>query len=167
LTPKRREPLILFLDDGFDSPESHTKLTAAGFTVERFRTHFHRDGRKMEGVADPSIIAFCSERKWLLVTLDYNVEYTHTEEIKSSEVAILATANNNHGVGIWVDSIISARADIERLFRKQGRPYVSRISRDGNITKALTISPGRTTRRNRPHEKLAKEITVRAPLPKA
>jgi hypothetical protein len=73
----------------------------------------------MEGVADPSIIAFCSERKWLLVTLDYNIEYTHTEEIKSSEVAILATANNNHGVGIWVESIIGARAHIERLFRKQ------------------------------------------------
>lgn len=157
---KRREPLVLFLDDGFDSPESAKKLVGEGFSVEPFRKHFHRDGRKLEGVPDPSVISLCSNHKWLLVTLDYNMEYTHIEEIKVSEVAILATTNNNHSVDAWVSALVKAKAKIARMFRDQERPYFSRISRDGNITKAVTITADRTSRRQRPQEKISKVVAA-------
>ena len=64
---KRREPLVLFLDDGFDSNEAHTRLTAAGFTVERFRASFRRDGRKQEGIPDPPVYLIHDTRKILML----------------------------------------------------------------------------------------------------
>jgi hypothetical protein len=100
LTPKRREPCTLFLDDGFDSPEAYEALKAAGFSVVRFRDAFSRDGRKTEGVSDVSVIEFCARNKLLLITPDWNIEFTHTEEIKSTDIAVLATANNNSSVGV-------------------------------------------------------------------
>lgn len=156
MTPKRREALVLFLDDGFDSPESHDGLVSAGYSVQKFRDHFKRDGRKREGVPDPSVIDLCAKNKWLLVTPDWNMEYTHTEEIARTDIGILATANNNDPIKVWVDAIRRATPKIERAFRKQPRPYFSKISRDGNLTRLVTIGGDRHSRRSRPQEKIEK-----------
>lgn len=93
-----------------------------------------------------------------MVTTDWNMEFTHTDEIKASEVAILATANNNHPVSVWVSAIVKARAAVERTFKKQQRPYFSRISKEGHITQTRTVTPNRTSKRYRPKEKCLKEI---------
>ncbi len=73
------------------------------------------------------------------MTLDPNMERMHREHIRTTQVAILATANNNDGVQPWVKAIRKARPQIERDFKKQERPYVSRLSREGKITKTDTI----------------------------
>jgi hypothetical protein len=136
LTPKRREPCILFLDDAFDCPESYQLLTEAGFEVQRFGDHFKRsDGKRKQGVPDPSVITLCSEKSWLLVTTDGEMERTHKEAIASSRVAILATTSNSRTIAVWVNAIKKARAKIERDFKKRQRPYCSRISSEGIITK--------------------------------
>jgi hypothetical protein len=136
LTPKRREPCILFLDDGFDCPESYQLLTEAGFQVMRFQDLFSRaDGKRQQGILDPSVISLCSEKCWLLVTTDGNMEHTHKQEIQACQVAILATTSNKYTIATWVEAIKTARVKIERDFKKRARPYCSRISCNGILTK--------------------------------
>jgi hypothetical protein len=136
LIQKQREPCILFLDDSFDCPESYQLLAEAGFQVRRFQDQFKRgDGKRKQGVPDPSIITLCSENSWLLVTTDGEMERTHKEEIAASRVAVLATTSNNQPIAVWVKAIKKARAKIERDFKKRQRPYCSRISSQGILTK--------------------------------
>jgi hypothetical protein len=86
------------------------------------------------------------------------MEQTHVEEIKRTDVAILATANAKHPVSDSVAAIVRAKAKIERMFRKQARPWFARISIDANITRAVTIGPEVTNRRTRPSEKVSKQV---------
>lgn len=158
MTAKQRDPLVLFLDDGFDSVPTYAALVEAGFTVERFNDHFTHNGRKREGVADPSVVEFCAEKGWLMVTVDYNMGFTHPEVLRGAEVGVLATANNNVQHTAWVQAIIKARAVIKRNHRNKKRPYFSKITRGGEISRCVEIAPDFTTRRNRPGEKIDRDI---------
>jgi hypothetical protein len=63
-----RDPLELFLDDGFSNVETVAALRAADFVVHAFEDHFHRDGRpgkRQQSVKDTRIIPLCHENKWL------------------------------------------------------------------------------------------------------
>jgi predicted nuclease of predicted toxin-antitoxin system len=141
------------LDDGFDSPQAHSALVAAGFQVKRFQDHFKdAKGKRKQNVPDPEIIRLCSDNQWLLITLDRDMEFAHTEEIRRSDVAILAMTSNNQPIAVWISAIVKARAKIERDFKKRQRPYFSRISPEGTITKSQTITedykpPRRPTRK--------------------
>lgn len=152
---KRREQCVLFLEDFF--AESHAeRLRKAGYPqVERFVYHFQdqRTSRCEQSVKDPSIIKFCASKKWLLVTPDGNMLFTHVETIKKTDVAILATAHNSaQDVDEWVDGLITGKAEIERFFKKFPRPSFATFNRQGKINSKKTITPDRTTRRNRPRE---------------
>ncbi len=152
---KRREQCVLFLDDGFDAEETPKRLTAAGFKVERFIDHFKRPdvGGKEQSVKDPRLIHFCSSRGWLLVTTDSDMRFTHVETIKKSEVAILATSHNSVvELGEWVDGLIKGKPAIERMFKKQQRPFFSQFSRQGKITVCYTVGEAHKSRRERPRE---------------
>jgi hypothetical protein len=67
---------------------------------------------------DKRIIDFCNQRCWMLVTPDRDVRFTHVEDIEKTEIAILATANNNSPTNEWVDALIQGKVGIERYFRK-------------------------------------------------
>jgi hypothetical protein len=135
LIPKRREQCVIFLDDGFDSPEAFEALKLAGFCVERFTTYFcDGNGKRLKSVKDPDIIQFCSDQGWLMVTTDKEMETAHRETILATQAAILATTNNNSPVAVWIKAIEKVRAKIERDFKKLGRPYFCRISRESAIT---------------------------------
>ena len=89
----------------------------------------------------------------MLVTTDSNMQYTHVETIKKTDVAILATAHNNaDDMDEWVDGLISGRAKIERFFKKQERPSFATFNRQGDLTTVKTITSDRYTLRNRPRE---------------
>ena len=79
---------------------------------------------------------------------------TFVEELKKTDIGVLATANNSEGDDIWVKRISQNKAKILSHFKKQERPYFSIIQRSGAIT-VETIKADRTTRRTRPgeHEK--------------
>jgi hypothetical protein len=152
---KRRNQCVLFLDDGFDAEETPTRLTAAGYVVQRFIDHFKRPevGGKEQNVKDPRLIEFCSSRGWLLVTTDSEMRFTHVDSIKKSQVAILATAHNSvPKVGEWVEGLIKGKVAIERLFKKQQRPCFAQFSRQGKITVCYTVGEEHKSRRKRPRE---------------
>jgi hypothetical protein len=155
---KRREKCVVFLDDGFDSEETPRRLLAESFyKVESFIAHFKRpaDGGKEERVKDPRILRLCNRHKWLLVTTDSDIRFTHIEEIKlCQDLAILATAHNNvDDIDEWVGGLIIARPRIEREFKKRSRPWYAQFNRQGAITTIYTVTDRHATRRNRPREK--------------
>ncbi len=151
---KHREPCILFLEDVF--AESHAeRLRSAGYVqVERFRTHFPdgKPGSVEQSVKDPRIIKLCAKNNWVLVTVDSNMEKTHCELIKQTEVTILASAHNHaDDMKEWVEGLILAKASLEAHFKKTPRPWCATFSRNGKITMHV-ITQATKSRRNRPKE---------------
>ena len=148
---------MIFLDDSFDAEEAPQRLLDAGFCqVEPFVKHFTReDGGKEQKVKDPRIIRLCNKKKWLLVTTDSDIRFTHIEEIKRcTDVAILATAHNSvENIDEWIDGLIKARARVEREFKKRERPWYAQFNRQGDITTIFTVTEQHTTRRSRLQEK--------------
>jgi len=162
LIKKRHEPCLLFLEDVFS--ESHKlRLLEAGFArVERFVDHFRdsRTRKAAQSVKDTPIIKLCDDEGWLLVTPDKDMQFTHVEQIKTTEIAILATAHNNApDFGEWVEALILGKATIERYFKKCARPCFATINRQGNLTIPRVFTPDCSTRRNRPKEITPSETT--------
>lgn len=146
-TKKRRERCVLFLEDFFTESDA-ARLREHYGGVECFGAHFRDPTRRVQQkVSDGQIIDFCNKRGWLLVTPDRDMRFAHVQEIQSTEIAILATANNNSSTTEWVDALIKGRAEIERYFRKHQRPCFATFNRSGKITSAVTIGPERYTRR--------------------
>ena len=151
---KNRNPCVLFLEDAF--AESHAEcLRRAGYPrVERLCTHFQDVKRKTleQSVKDPRIINFCDQHSWVLVTVDSNMSLTHCELIKTTRVAILATAHNHaEDMAEWVDGLIAAKATIERHWKKFERPWCATFSRQGKV-QIRHVAPDTKGRRTRPKE---------------
>jgi uncharacterized protein with PIN domain len=126
----------LFLDEGFSAESVAARLRTAGFTVQRFSEWFRDpDGLVRQNVEDPEVIRFCHKTGWMLVTRDHEMKNTHREEIKKSEVAILATAHNSsENQDEWVVALINLKSRILRGFRNRERPWFATFSRTAKLT---------------------------------
>jgi uncharacterized protein with PIN domain len=126
---------VLFLDDGFSAESVAVRLRTAGFTVQRFPEWFQdATGKIRQNVEDPEIIRFCHRNGWLLVTRDHEMKNTHREEIRKSEVAILATAHNSAAdQDEWVIALINLKSRILREFKNRERPWFATFSRAANL----------------------------------
>ena len=136
---KYRDPLELFLDDGFSNSETAAALRAAGFVVHEFADSFPREDdpkKRQESVKDPSIIRLCHTNRWLLVTSDKEMCKLHHAEIKrNTQVAILATSSNDNCLPHeWVESLVLLKAELSRMFKKTSRPWFATFNRRGQIT---------------------------------
>jgi uncharacterized protein with PIN domain len=133
---KRREGCVLFLDEGFSSESVAVRLRTAGFTVQRFPEWFKdENGQPRRNVEDPEVIHFCHRHGWLLVTTDHEMKNTHREEIKRTEVAILATAHNSaQNEDEWVAALINMKSRVLREFKKRNRPWFATFSRTAKLT---------------------------------
>jgi predicted nuclease of predicted toxin-antitoxin system len=142
----------LFLEDGFGANKWPERLRNAGFEVVCFRDDFKDDEDKPEkNVKDPRIINHCHRNKYVLITTDKNLCYTHIETVKKTEILVIATESNSTQIGVWVEALIKGKARIERLAHRSERPCSARISRDGKIT-VDTDYLKKTTTRKRPKE---------------
>lgn len=126
------------------------QLRKAGFEVVCFEEAFPDPERKKEqGVKDPRIIQLCHEKKWVLITTDKEMLYTHVQTIKKTEIVIIATESNTIPLDTWVKALVKAKPKIERLAKRSERPYFACIGRTGNLNKKAV---GKGTRRHRPKE---------------
>jgi hypothetical protein len=162
LTPKRREECVLLLDDCFDSESFHAAICALGFKAVRFTQYFpsrDRPEKREDKVKDSRVIKLCQKHRFLLLTTDHEMKKTFIEELKGSDIAVLATANNHDGPGVWLKAIRDSRAKIARDFKKQKRPYFSVIQKSGAIT-TNTLTMEMANRRTRPkeHEQISTPI---------
>ena len=132
---KRREECVLFLDEGFSAESVATRLRTAGFTVQRFPEWFRDpEGRPLRNVPDSEVIKFCNKNGWMLVSRDHEMKNMHREEIRKSEVAILATAHNSaENQDEWIVAIINLKARILREFKNRERPWFATFSRTATI----------------------------------
>jgi hypothetical protein len=88
-------------------------------------------GRKLERVKDPRIISFCASQKYVLVTPDKNMLFTHAETIKKTDVAIIASVAGTQDIDDWITQLIAVKAKIERHVKKTERPLVYALRSDG------------------------------------
>lgn len=137
---KRREECVLFLDEGFSAESVATRLRTAGFTVQKFSEWFRdSEDQPLRNVPDSEVIKFCAKNGWMLVTRDHEMKNMHREDIRKSDVAILATAHNSaENQDEWVIAIINLKAKILREFKNHERPWFATFSRTAKI-KVQTI----------------------------
>jgi hypothetical protein len=104
--------------------------------VQRFHEWFmDEDGLPLRNVPDSEVIRFCHKNQWLLVSRDHEMKHLHREEIRKSQVAILATANNNRcDQDEWVAAIINLKSRILREFKNRERPWFATFSRNATMT---------------------------------
>jgi hypothetical protein len=138
LIKKWHDECVLFLDDCFSNDRAVAKLSRH-FTVETFPKWFRTESnKKKQGVKDPSVIEFCNEKKWLLVTTDHEMRKTHAQEIRVNPCfTAIATANNSataQEYEEWLDAIIKLKPRILRYYKKNQRPWFATFSRDARIT---------------------------------
>jgi hypothetical protein len=155
LIRKRREQCVILLDDCFDSASSYQRVCALGIMAERFTTHFpdcEDPELRQKSIKDPRVITVCRQHGFLLFTTDREMKKTHLEELKRSDIGVVATASNTDGVDVWVNALGLAKSRILRDFKKCERPYFSILQKSGKITTDI-ISSDWTNRRTRPQEK--------------
>ena len=126
----------MFLDEGFSAPSVAVRLRTAGLTVQRFHEWFtDENGSPLRNVPDAEVIRFCHKHQWLLVTRDHEMKSLHREEIRKTQVAILATANNNKcDPDEWVAAIINLKSRILREFKNRERPWFATFTRNSTVT---------------------------------
>lgn len=153
----QHEKCVVLLDDCFCNDDVAAALTAAGFNVECFTTHFPRSenekSKRQQGVKDPHVIALSHRQGWLILTADRSMRVAHIEDFRRfPNATVLAITHHEGGDELWVKALVKAKAEIERKFKKQQRPWYAQINQRGEITVCQTISiepPQRT-----PKEKL-------------
>jgi hypothetical protein len=149
---KRHEECVLFLEDCYGTSHRPKRLRDAGFKVECFIRHFcDEKGRKEERVKDPTIIRFCARQKWVLVTPDKEMLFTHADTIKKTDVAIIASTNGTRDLDNWIEQVVKAKAKIERHVKKYPRPWFMRLGMTGSIN-IQTVGADKKTKRRRPRE---------------
>ena len=121
----------MFLDEGFAAESVAVRLRKAGFIVKRFHDWFKdENGQTKRNVPDPEIMRFCHKKGWLLLTRDHAMRNLHRDELRKTDIAVLATANNKAlEQNEWVDSIIGMRVQVFREFKKRKRPWFATFSR--------------------------------------
>lgn len=139
---KRREECVLFLDEGFSAESVAVRLRTAGFTVQRFPDWFKdENGQTRRNVEDPEVIKFCNKTGWLLVSKDHEMKNVHREEIKRTEITVLATAHNSaESDDDWVVAIINLKSRILREFKNRERPWFATFTRASNISTIETVT---------------------------
>jgi len=70
----------------------------------------------------------------MLVTRDHEMKNLHREEIRKTDIAIVATAHNKaENQDEWVVAIINLKAKILREFKNRERPWFATFSRAATI----------------------------------
>ena len=138
---KRREECVIFLDEGFSAPSVAERLRTAGFTVQRFPEWFKDEqGQPQRNVPDSEVIRFCNRFGWMLVTRDHEMRNMHRQELKKTDIAVLATAHNSaKNQDEWVAAIINLKGRILREFKNRERPWFAVFSRESRITQIETL----------------------------
>jgi hypothetical protein len=151
---KRHEKCVLFLEEGFGTTVNPLQLEQAGFEVRCFAKIFQKDGQKEENVKDPRIIDYCYTQKFVLVTMDKNIRFTHVEDIKRTDIAIIATEScDKYPPATWVAALILGKAKILSAVKRHPRPWFAHISTKGELRAIETITTEMITRRDRPMER--------------
>ena len=145
----QHEKCVVLLDDCFCNGDVAGALTAAGFVLELFTSHFQRagapEGKREQGVKDTHIIFLSHKRKVVVFTTDHKMRDDHREEFaKYPQAMVVATAHKTGSDNLWVRAFIKAKPEIERQHKKQQRPWFAKISQDGDLTCCHTLgSDGR------------------------
>ncbi len=114
-----------------------------GFVLELFTKHFPRDGsasKREQGVKDSRVIALSHRLKMVVFTTDHTMREAHKEEFaRYPEAMVVATAHRSGTDEMWANAFVKAKANIERLHKKQGRPWFAKITQDGKISSHKTL----------------------------
>ena len=140
----QHEKCIILLDDCFCNDEVAEILIKAGFALELFTTYFPRSlaepGKREQGVKDPRVIAQSHKLKMVVFTMDHNMPADHEAEIKKHPNAmIVATAHRAGSYNLWANAFVKAKLKIERLHKKQGRPWFAKITQHGDISRCRSF----------------------------
>jgi hypothetical protein len=141
LIKKRRDKCIVLLDDCFDCRSAAVILVNHGFSIKRFSEEFPKSGdpsKREQSIKDSSVIKLCHAKGYLLFTSDKSMREAHAEELRKTDIGIVATSSFKEKEGtdlikFWTDKFFEARSKIFRDFKGRERPYFSVLHQNGDL----------------------------------
>jgi hypothetical protein len=135
----QHEKLEIVLDDCFSNGDVAAGLTAGGYVLEEFTKYFPRDDEhlasRQQSVKDVKVIALSHKEKKVVFTTDHRMRDAHRAEfLKHRQAMVVSTAHRQGGDDLWVQAFVKAKCKIERLHKKQSRPWFAKITQDGGIS---------------------------------
>lgn len=126
---KQLEGRTFFVDRSSGKYSLVAGLRSLGLTVERHDDHF---GEKTE---DPIWISECGRQDWIVVSSDKAIKKNELERraIMSSGVAAFFFTSAAITSQQQIDAFSKALPKVTRLVLGQTRPFIARISKDGDV----------------------------------
>ena len=120
------EPVVYFIDRSLGRTAGLV-LRDAGATVELHDDHFAQD------TPDAELLPKVGERGWLFITKDKRIRYSvlEREAVIKSNLRVFVLAGGNLSGEQMGTLLLSNRAKIERLARKQKPPFIAGIYESG------------------------------------
>ena len=127
---KQLEPYTFFVERSLGGKTVPEQLAEAGLKVERHKDHFAHNAEDVEW------LSVCGEREWVVLTKD--------RAIRSNELELKALINA--GVATFVitsagmsgedaaRAYLKALPRIARYIEHQTRPFIARVSPEGEVT---------------------------------
>lgn len=128
-----------FLDRTFGSDLLASELQSWKWDVEVHRAKY---GDK-RSVGDDRWIVEVGEKNWRILTADKDLEYRHHEAIVRANAGIFIVSDLKDGEGYlgWVRMLTKCKRRLVHDSHFAPRPFVARISRDGNVYKISHLLP--------------------------
>jgi predicted nuclease of predicted toxin-antitoxin system len=126
---KQLEPYIFYVERSLGGKVVPESLQQAGLNIERHKSHFVHNAEDVEW------LPFCGQMGWVVLTKD--------KAIRSNEVEL--TALTRAGVACFVissgemtgedmaNAYIKALPHIARFLKNKERPFIARVSPEGNV----------------------------------
>lgn len=138
-------PAVFFVDRCLGQEKVVQAIAATGVRVERHDDHFQ------QGAPDTEWLAFVGQRGWVALSKDNKVRYRDTERaaVISAKVAYFIFRGLNMR-GDEIGAVLAkALPAIQRVLKKNQRPFIATISRNGEVKVIDTCQTASSERRTR------------------
>jgi len=129
LYKKQLEESVFFVDRSSGKHVLADGLAALGLNVERHDDHFDPT------TPDPDWIAACGSKSWIIVSSDRAIKRNPLEQraLLNARVAAFFFTSANITSAEQIEAFSKALDRIAKMLTTQPRPFIARISRDGNV----------------------------------
>lgn len=128
---------VFFLDRTFGAEKLASDLRDWNWSVE-----VHR-GKFKPRADDDDWIVRVAEKKWRILTSDKDLEFRYHEVIARTDAGIFILSDLEEGENYkgWTRMLVNCKRHIEHAACLAPRPFVARISHDGNLYHISKILP--------------------------
>jgi hypothetical protein len=127
------DPLVYFVDRSLGRFDVANALRAKGAVVVVHDDEFSQNAE------DPQWLRLCGERRYLTLTKDERIRFhpLNRRAVLAHRVAVFTLTSANLTGAEMAKRFVDARAQMERIFRREHPPFIAYVPASSRITRIL------------------------------